>query len=145
MASDAIPASSDSKTGSVRPFSSYLSLTCVATWRAKSPTVQLKSFAPFFWVGGGRVCVWYMSWGFRVGRGRFHSASNFQMTTTSDPDIISGKGKSSVLAVGGKTVKGKLLHINQSQPQALPNNQMKHYRPLFNQQNPSGAVPDISD
>ena len=41
------------------------SATCVAAWRAKSPTVQLKSFAPFFWVGGGRVCVWYMSWGFR--------------------------------------------------------------------------------
>ena len=37
---------------------------CHGTSRAKSPTVQLKSFAPFFWVGGGRVCVWYMSWGF---------------------------------------------------------------------------------
>ena len=37
----------------------------VGTSRAKRPTVQLKSFAPFFWVGGVRVCVWYMSWGFR--------------------------------------------------------------------------------
>ena len=33
-------------------------------WGIESPTVQLKSFAPFFGVWGGRVCVWYMSWGF---------------------------------------------------------------------------------
>ena len=33
-------------------------------FRLETPTVQLKGFAPFFWVGGGRVCVWYMSWGF---------------------------------------------------------------------------------
>ena len=46
---------------------------------------------------------------------------------------------------GGKTVKGKLLHINQSQPQALPNNQMKHYRQLFNQPKPSGALPKVSE
>ena len=62
-----------------------------------------------------------------------------------DPIIISGKSKSWVLAVGGKTVKGKVLHINKSQHQALPSNQMKHYRQLFNQPKPPGALPDISD
>ena len=59
--------------------------------------------------------------------------------------IISGKSKSWVLAVGGKCCVTKFSHINIDQCQALPNNQMKHYRPLFNQQNPSGAVPDMSD
>ena len=61
------------------------------------------------------------------------------------PIIISGKSKSWVLAVGGKTVKGKVLHINQSQPQALPNYQMKHYRSLFNWPKPSGALPKVSE
>ena len=42
------------------------------------------------------------------------------------PIIISGKGKSWVLALGGSVVKGKLFQINQSQPLALPNNQQKH-------------------
>ena len=44
----------------------------------------------------------------------------------SGPIIISGKGKSWVLALGGSVVKGKLFQINQSQPLALPNNQQKH-------------------
>ena len=39
------------------------------------------------------------------------------------PIIISGKGKSWVLALGGSVVKGKLFQINQSQPLALPSNQ----------------------
>ena len=42
------------------------------------------------------------------------------------PIIISEKSKSWVLALGGSVVKGKLVHINQSQPLALPNNQQKH-------------------
>ena len=61
------------------------------------------------------------------------------------PIIISGKSQSWVLAVGGKTVKGKVLHINQSHPQALPNYQMKHYRSLFNQPKPPGALPKVSE
>ena len=62
-----------------------------------------------------------------------------------DPSIISGKGKSWVLALGGSVVKGKLFHINQSHPQALPNSQQKHYRSLFNQPKPTGALPKVSE
>ena len=61
------------------------------------------------------------------------------------PIIISEKSKCWVLDFGGKLVNGKVVHINQSQPQALPNNQMKHYRQLFNQPKPSGALPKVSE
>ena len=61
------------------------------------------------------------------------------------PIIISGKSKSGVLAVGGKCCVTKFSHINIDQCQALPNNQMKHYRPLSNQPKPSGAFPKASD
>ena len=57
------------------------------------------------------------------------------------PIIISGKSKSGVLAVGGKCCVTKFSHINIDQCQALPNNQMKQYKPLSNQQNMSGALP----
>ena len=58
-----------------------------------------------------------------------------------NPIIISGKSKSWVLAVGGKCCVTKFSHINIDQCQALPNNQMKQYKPLSNQQNMSGALP----
>ena len=75
---------------------------------------------------------------------RWKMAESFR-SCDGGPVIISGNGKSWVLAFGGQTVKGKLFQINQTQPQALPNNQQKHYRPPFNQQNPSGAFPKASD
>ena len=42
-------------------------------------------------------------------------------------------------------IKGKVSHINQSQPQGLPNNQMKQCRHLFNQSKASGAFPEVSE
>ena len=59
--------------------------------------------------------------------------------------LSQGKVKVGFWLVGGKCCVTKFSHINIDQCQALPNNQMKHYRPLFNQQNPSGAVADMPD
>ena len=64
---------------------------------------------------------------------------------TLDPIIISENSKSWVFAVGGLMVKGKVTHMNQSQPQAVPEYQLKQYRHLFNQSKSSGALPEVSD
>ena len=54
----------------------------VGTSRAKRPTVQLKSFAPFFWVGGGScMCLVYvlgLSGGETWFRGRLKKFPNFE-------------------------------------------------------------------
>ena len=42
-------------------------------------------------------------------------------------------------------VKGKVTHMNQSQPQAVPEYQLKQYRHLFNQSKASGALPEVSE
>ena len=42
-------------------------------------------------------------------------------------------------------VKGKVTHMHQSQPQAVPEYQLKQYRHLFNQSKASGALPEVSD
>ena len=64
---------------------------------------------------------------------------------TLDPIIISENSKSWVFAVGGFMVKGKVTHMNQSQPQAVPEYQLKQYIHLFNQSKSSGALPEVSD
>ena len=47
------------------------------------------------------------------------------MTPLLNPNIISENSKSWVFAVGGLMVKGKVTHMNQSQPQAVPEYQLK--------------------
>ena len=64
---------------------------------------------------------------------------------TLNPIIISENSKSWVFAVGGFMVKGKVTHMNQSQPQAVPEYQLKQYRHLFNQSKASGALPKESE